>query len=329
MNLRGAAARAGALVLGFGLAAGAAEILARMAGVQVDFDPGGVVAVDEPGLVYTLRPGWRGTSFGEEVRANSLGARGPEPGPHGPRRIVFVGDSYTFGYGVPEPWTYPRRFERALRARGVDAEVINLSVPGCNALQAAASLAARIDRLRPACVIYGAVANDEMLPLLERRGAELHPTGSGRPWMPPAIRRFLQKSRALNFTLRRVNFLRAGMADPRDSRLTYPDNFPRIRRAMKRLRDIGDAHRVRVQVLLLPVLEGLPDQDRFADVSDGVERAAREAGLPFLDASPWVNRALRRGTPLGSLWIDPFDHHPNALANALFAQALADSGWCR
>ncbi|MEM7664824.1 MAG: arylesterase [Pseudomonadota bacterium] len=52
----------------------------------------------------------------------------PVMGPQ--RRIVAFGDSLFAGYGLAEGEGYPERLEAALRARGVNADVVDAGVPG-------------------------------------------------------------------------------------------------------------------------------------------------------------------------------------------------------
>src|SRR5690606_341467 len=61
-------------------------------------------------------------------RTNSHGLRDRDrPGKrHGERRVLVIGDSYTWGYAVAEEEAYPQVAERLLNERGhPDVEVIN------------------------------------------------------------------------------------------------------------------------------------------------------------------------------------------------------------
>lgn len=85
-----------------------------------------------------LQPGYRGTlqigADGPETRVaiNALGMRGPELAAKQPgeQRVLMVGDSLVFGYGVEAEQALPACVERALRGRGVVATVGNGGVPG-------------------------------------------------------------------------------------------------------------------------------------------------------------------------------------------------------
>lgn len=327
---RGAASWVAAVLLGIVLAPALAEIVARLGGVRIGIDPDAYLAVSAPGVQYTLRPGWRGLSFDAPVAVNHLGFRAPEPRPGATIRILFIGDSFTFGFGVREEETYPRRFERARRAAGQDVDVVNLAVAGYDSVQAVAALAANIDALRPRCVIYGAVPNDEAPPQFMNRDGMLVPTQSLAPWIPLELRRILARSRAVQFVMRRINVLQAKRALTNAVGIpAFTGDFPSTRAAMRRLRELADAQGARAYVLILPFVDGLPDRYPFAPAHASLARAARDAGIPHADALPAVREAVRRGTPFESLWVDPFDHHPNAKAQAIFARVLEGTGWCR
>lgn len=67
-----------------------------------------------------------------DVRINSLGLRGPELGRKAPgeRRVVFCGDSLTFGHGLDHAETFPELAAAMLRDRGIAATACNAGVPG-------------------------------------------------------------------------------------------------------------------------------------------------------------------------------------------------------
>jgi len=64
--------------------------------------------------------------------ARTPGAEGPPPIPvmGSERNIIAFGDSLFAGYGLEEGESYPARLEMALRAKGVNAEIVNAGVSG-------------------------------------------------------------------------------------------------------------------------------------------------------------------------------------------------------
>jgi hypothetical protein len=73
-----------------------------------------------------------GCDFNSKTRTNSLGLRGPEVSlPKTDKfRIVVIGSSYVFGWGVDDDACFVRLLESGLRAHGIDAEVVNLGRNG-------------------------------------------------------------------------------------------------------------------------------------------------------------------------------------------------------
>ena len=85
-----------------------------------------------PRQLWVPRPGAR-VAWGEGERINAGGFRGPlrEPGEHpGVLRVLVLGESCTFGYGVPYAETFSSRLEEILRERGRKIEVLNGGVIG-------------------------------------------------------------------------------------------------------------------------------------------------------------------------------------------------------
>lgn len=124
----------------------------------------------DAGLVYELIPGLRGTFQGASVKINAQGFRGP-PLPRSERspglRIVGLGDSITFGWGVRDHETflsYVRRRFRNAHPGGPELEIVNLGVPGYNTHQEVEAFLARGLLYRPDVVVLFLCDNDDDLP---------------------------------------------------------------------------------------------------------------------------------------------------------------------
>lgn len=85
-----------------------------------------------PRQMWVPRPG-AGIVWGDDERINAAGYRGPlrrTERQGGILRIVVLGESCTFGYGVGYPDTFSAQLEEMLRSRGREAEVIDAGVVG-------------------------------------------------------------------------------------------------------------------------------------------------------------------------------------------------------
>ena len=98
------------------------------------------------------------------IHTNSLGFRAdrefPFAKPDGVFRIVGLGDSFTFGYGVEAKDTYLARVEQLLREQGRNVEVINMGVSGAGSAEELILLNELGLKFDPDLVILGYCTND-------------------------------------------------------------------------------------------------------------------------------------------------------------------------
>lgn len=133
-------------------------------------------------LGWRLAPGAEDEYGGVRVRINARGLRGPErpfEKPEGSLRILWLGDSVTFGYGVErEEELFPEAVARRLSARlRRPVESVNAGVGGYSPWQQRAWLLREGWRYAPDLLLVGFVLNDLTEPLsLVRYG------GQGEGW---------------------------------------------------------------------------------------------------------------------------------------------------
>ncbi|MFA5156668.1 MAG: SGNH/GDSL hydrolase family protein [Candidatus Omnitrophota bacterium] len=111
---------------------------------------------------WALRPDLRGlvVSYTEVINTNSKGIRGiveyDYEKPEGKKRILVLGDSFTFGVGVKDNETYPYFLQEMLPG----AEVINFGVPGYGHDQMLIYLKEEGIKYKPDIVILGFLTGD-------------------------------------------------------------------------------------------------------------------------------------------------------------------------
>jgi len=97
--------------------------------------------------------------FSTRVTTDGLGFRthGEAPGGPGNRyRIVVIGDSYVFGWGVDDDKTVPARLQKRLNATlEVPVEVVNADRPGDGLVNFVGNLHRHVQRLKPDMVVLG------------------------------------------------------------------------------------------------------------------------------------------------------------------------------
>jgi hypothetical protein len=137
---------------------GALEIGARILGAKPIYGGSASIFVEDPELLWRLRPNcdivWRGRRAG----INSFGFRSPEmeyatsPRP----RILVIGDSVTYGDSVAPEVTYPNLLNDML----VPGTAVNAGVPGYGVIQSFGLLRRIWDSIDPDVVIFGYCLND-------------------------------------------------------------------------------------------------------------------------------------------------------------------------
>jgi lysophospholipase L1-like esterase len=115
-----------------------------------------------PLLGEEFRPHCTARVGGKEFRTNALGLRDGEVTDDGRIRILAIGDSCTFGWGVEQREAYPQVLQVLLDGGAGPGgyRVINAGVPGYTSHHGLAYLQERGPALRPAIVIAGYGFND-------------------------------------------------------------------------------------------------------------------------------------------------------------------------
>ncbi|HEV7518674.1 MAG TPA: GDSL-type esterase/lipase family protein [Thermoanaerobaculia bacterium] len=272
----------------------------------------------KPGVVEEQIPRGDAWLMGARVRTDANGFRLPDPAtlaarrPDG-RQVVAVGDSLTFGWGVPEGMTYADQLARLLDDRcpkehGRRVTVHNAGIGNCNTSMEYQRYRQCIrPRLKPDWVVLGYVYNDaEPDPVPDTNPVFWHSALASLTWARLAR---VKKPLLLDYK----NYYQG----------LYVDGRPGWERCKQALRDFGELLRrdgIPHTLLLLPELHEPRHFGPLAGIYGPVRRIAEAAGFEVVDAST--------GFPPGSgerYFVTPEDAHPNAAAQTLFAQALATS----
>ena len=123
------------------------------------------IFMPDPDRGWALRPGSTDLWGGVPITINAEGLRGPSrghPKPPGTYRVLFLGDSVTFGYRIArDEETFPAVVERRLAERWqAPVEAINAGVGGYSPWQERLFLADEGLRYEPDLVVLGFVLND-------------------------------------------------------------------------------------------------------------------------------------------------------------------------
>lgn len=277
-----------------------------------------------------LRRDWFDEQGRVLVRINDLGLRErPEvvgAKPPGQRRIVCIGDSFTFGWGVPEELCWVRLLEGDLRESGHDVRTINCGAAGALCVDEYEwGLRHRFGKLQPDAVIVTLCLND----LIPSSGLFVQgPTPrTGLLTMDLLLRAVGRSPLDLDPKIDWVQLLldlpeKAGT----DSGLYGSDKpFDAMwsqgtpQRSLLAMKTWCDERNISLMIVLWPFLQGLgPDQTYpFTKLHHIVAKFCQDNHLPFMDALTPL-----RGIAAEQLWVTPADMHADPRAQALVAAQL-------
>lgn len=118
-----------------------------------------------PGSRYTYKT----PEFVCEAINNSLGFRDREfdLNKRAKLRVIAIGDSFTFGWGVNIEQSWPKVLESNLRSQGYDVEIANLGEPGASPFHYAGMAERAVPLFKPDLIIVGVLQGDDLTQLAQ------------------------------------------------------------------------------------------------------------------------------------------------------------------
>jgi lysophospholipase L1-like esterase len=287
-----------------------------------------------PEVGYELIPGVAGTgSFGEAIVINSHGLRDverPWEKPAVVRRILVLGDSFTFGMKVEAHASYPKALERLLNTRGDGwrYDVINAGVVAYSLCQERKWLERKGWRYEPDLVVVGFFGDDPHC-----KGEE-----SGKRFAnPKAYRTFTRVSALYNFVRNSYNILNAryfervrpvwtGGLEARSRYLERnkftsitDEKWAAVAQDLGAIRAGASKRGAALLVVVIPDA-GQVGFPKFQSPTRRLLAICQRAGIACLDATPLIEAAP---DPL-SLYLYPLDAHLSPAGHSLIARAIAE-----
>jgi lysophospholipase L1-like esterase len=298
-----------------------------------------------PGIVYELKPNARGRFMGQPVLINSQGLHDYEYSrrkEHGTFRIVGLGDSSLFGWGVAFEDSGLKVLERRLneKSHAQKFEVIDFAVPGYNTAMEAETFVQKCLEYAPDLVLLNFNTNDYDVPDFMRLPRDLATLrrlyvfdlaysvyegvmGLAERRPPP----FDFRNRTI--PLREAARLDEDPALPNEYR--YMVGARGVVRALERLAGTARERAIPLVVFDVKGYPGLHSTYVRDEWRDGqrelLERESRRLGFHFLNTYPYYVNYLNRhpNANLRTVFaVSATDGHPNALAHSINAEALFD-----
>lgn len=327
-----------------GLIAGA-EVLLRISAVgespiqsaKLFEEQHGLLRHDED-LFWSLRPNLSAPYVGATVVTNDLGLRSAVVGPKQPGelRILSMGESTTFGYGVENHETYAAVLEDRLRKAqpGRKITVINAGVSAYTSFQSLMYLKLRGLKLRPDIVLFYHEFNDRLPTFLRDSGnnvigMNLSDMQRYRSRQRKVHRWWLKRSAIYRFICYRAAYRRikayqtsdSAQADdkfllyPMDSpgKLKYPPRVPRDEHVQILRELVATCRDNRIGLVIMH-----PSYAPSRGHQCVIQQFARDAGVPLFECQDILHPP---GVELEKLFVDAI--HPSAYGHQLVGEALA------
>jgi lysophospholipase L1-like esterase len=268
---------------------------------------------ENPSIGHEHAPSRSAHLMGVKVSINSLGLRGPEISLEkevGETRVLMLGDSLTFGWGVKESETTSRRLERRLRAElSQQVTVINSGVGNYNTEMEVTYFLERGLALQPDIVILNYFIND----------AEPTPYyGDFSLFSSWSYAYILVKSRIDTFLRSFTNSSPNWKDYYRNLYKDGQEGWAKSISNLRKLASICKKKNIPLLIAVYPEIRNLKNY-QFRDVHEKLRGLAKSLGVEYLDLTDSVN-----GLTESKLWVTAPDPHPNGYANSYFAEAIFD-----
>ena len=303
-------------------------------------------------LQFVPRPNVSGVHASPEYRVeitiNSLGLRNVElrPGENSGRRILVLGDSFTFGWGVQDAEAFPAQVQDLLRKAGFpDIDVINAGVTGYGTVQEAGWFERIQPHVQADAVLLAFFVGNDFYDNLQLSGYEIvdgylvdRPFGAAprlteRLGIPPYVRVLVRtRSHLYNLLMNGWDavLLRFGLQETTatyeiyESRTTETARraFDITENALRKLHSLCQRWQVPFGIVIIPDgpaidhLKQVPGYD-LAKPGNRIRDVSASQGIPVLDLTP-----IFRAQP--QLYF-PMDAHWTPEGHRLGARLIADS----
>ena len=232
-------------------------------------------------------------------------------------RILVLGDSVTYGYGVAETDTYPALLEKEL-TRFTNVKVYNLGRTGYHSADILKVARNWVPVLRPHLTIYGVCLNDFL-----HAGTKNY--SSNMKYQIPIPRKIklslIEKTRTGAILARGYDQLLLRLKLRNDF---YDDILSNFRGYQSRFRkDLAAMNEfVKQQTgssIILIVVDATPDNSRARRITVAAEDAAGKAGMRIVPLKQFYEKYSNGKV---SLLVSRWEKHPNEIAHKSFAEMI-------
>ncbi|MGC9328471.1 MAG: SGNH/GDSL hydrolase family protein [Candidatus Hinthialibacter sp.] len=294
------------------------------------------VADTDPHIAFRMRPHYSDFVYGAQVSINANGLRDydyPYEKPAGVKRILVLGDSVAFGYGVDMEKTFAKQWEKALQETHKSAwQVINSGVPAYTTVQEMRWFELEGLRYQPDAVVIAYVMNDP---------EEVHPLRSDglldqieidafyqkmAELIPPPIMPFTRYSHLSKFINRWLMHTHPNWKILHEELTRYfcrdifeRESWNQCQEAFLRLHDLCRENDIFLLAAIYPLMYRLHarEEHSFTPHYERVEQFLQRAGIQHV--TPLDDFI---GQPVDEMRAYADDPHPSPKSHRIFARRL-------
>lgn len=272
------------------------------------------IKADDPGLSHKHAPNSSAHLYGVHIKTNSHGLRDREfsyDKPTNIRRILFLGDSLTLGWGVPFDNLFTKLLEKRLKnINNQKTEIINTGVGNYNTKQEFTYYKNEGIKFSPEHVMLLYFIND----------AEPTPK-----YTDPVI---INDSYFLVFMWSRIKKI-LGRFDSDNNFLNYysnlyKDNSPGwevSKKSLLGIRDLAKKNKSKLTIAVCPELRVLHPKYPFLEEHKKILSFLKKNNISFIDLLPIFQKRVKNES---ETWVSLEDSHPNILGNQIITNGIAD-----
>lgn len=261
-----------------------------------------------------------------------------KPIPNGKRKILAIGDSFTWGQGVRFKDTYIKKIEKL----NEDVVGINIAESGYDLEQIKTAFFRDIAKIKPEHVFYGYCLNDMFIDwnsskiinmdwdkknkykkdiglkwdFINKRTSAINKGRNSKLYdslkWSPIFRKLYRKLELENISKRTIQHYK-DIYDLDKNKIGIEKTI----RYIKMLKDKSLEFNAKFTIILFPIIYWTKDNYDFKESQDNFIKLLVKNNIDYIDmTSTWRNYTQEE------LWVHPVDQHPNDLAHELVAKEI-------
>lgn len=251
--------------------------------------------------------------------ANSMGLRDKEyEFKHDTYRILALGDSFTYGSGLRNQNSWPKKTETFLHSKGFNnLEILNGGRPGTDTISQYKLFERFTSKYEPDMVVMGFIINDCTNICSTCGAVNLKNKFEEKIKSKQQIKSYL--FRYIELTYLKYKLTRETIAE---YSLPYENNsheFQQCKEGFLKFKNASEQNDFELIVIIYPMLIQLNENYPFREIHKTMEDFLDSEGIKVYDLTPEFYNYNNK-----DLWLSWYDSHPNIMANEIAAKKISD-----